>query len=157
LGWGTAGVSLDAYYKYHVKFSELKYTLDGETLVFSVPDLYLSAPSFRNLVLKCGTTGFGSCSPVYESLLPNVEGYLYDKGMLGLQNARENAAKSLADNFFEFAKNNNNLFFKKISVTFVNENSKSSRVFDYSNGYCGGDSCIADFKIGDFGVKLKVK
>jgi hypothetical protein len=156
MGRGNVNVSFDAHYKYHVKLGELKYTLEDDTLVFKVPDLYLSKPvGYDKLATNCDTTGIGSCSPVYEYLLPNVAGYLENKGILGLQNARENAAKSLADNFFEFAKNNNNLFFKKISVIFVNENGKSSRDFNYSSGYCEGNPCKFDFKVNDFGVKFK--
>ena len=156
MGRGNVTVSFDAHYKYHVRLSELKYTIEDETLIFRVPDLYLSKPiGYDNLKTNCGTTGFGSCGVVYESLLPNISGYLENKGMLGLQNARENASKSLADNFFEFAKNNNALFFKKISVVFVNENGKSSRDFNYSSGYCGGNPCNFDFKVKDFVIKLK--
>jgi len=156
MGRGNVNVSFDAHYKYHVKLGELKYTVEDDTLVFRVPDLYLSKPvGYDNLATDCNTSGLGSCGEVYGSLLPNISGYLDGKGMLGLQNARENAAKSLADNFFEFAKNNNALFFKKIAVVFVNENAKSSRDFNYSAGYCGGNACNFDFKVKDFVVKFK--
>lgn len=156
MGRGNVDVQFDAHYKYHVKLSELTYTTENDTLIFKVPALYLSKPvGYDRLKTNCGTTGFGSCGVLYESLLPNISGYLENKGKLGLQNARENAAKSLADNFFEFAKNNNALFFKKISVIFVSENEKSSRDFNYSSGYCEGKPCNFDFKVKDFVIKIK--
>ena len=119
VGRGSVNVVFDAHYKYYVKLDELKYTIEDDTLIFKVPDLYLSKPvGYDNQSVRCDTTIFGSCGEPYGELLPKIPKYLEEKGKLGLQNAYENAAKSLADNFFEFAKNNNALFFKKISVIF---------------------------------------
>ncbi len=116
--------------------------------------MYLSKPvGYDNQSVRCDTTIFGSCGEPYGELLPKIPKYLEEKGKLGLQNAYENAAKSLADNFFEFAKNNNALFFKKISVIFVNENGKSSRDFNYSSSHCVNGDCKAEAKINNFIIK----
>lgn len=156
LGRGTAHVSFDAHYKYHVKLNELKYTLEDDTLVFKVPDLILSTPvGFDNQKTDCDTTVFGSCGKPYSALLPSIPGYLERKGMLGLQNAFENAAKSLADDFFAFANNNNALFFKRISVIFQNEHGKSSRDFSYSSSYCGKEACNSEIKLNNFILTFK--
>ena len=62
-------VSLRAHFKYHIKLSELEYSMADDTLVFTVPKLYLSTPvAFESSTFKpdCRASLFSNCEKVSE-------------------------------------------------------------------------------------------
>ena len=150
-------ISEEAYYKYNVALSNLRYDMEGETLVFTVPKLNLSLPVATNSSTykdKCKgkvwplpTAKDSSCKlPGFkgplETLTVQKTSVLQQRGEARKETAYEIAAKSLADNFNEFAKNNDKeIFYKKIAVVFADEPHQPRRVFNYNKNYCGKELC----------------
>jgi len=149
-----ADVSAVATYKYYVKLSEVKYGIEGDTLVLNVPALYLSVPvAFDSATLKtsCSSTSmFVKCKPLVNDLISDITGVLETKGKLNLSNVFEKAAKALADNFDSFAKNNEkDVFYKNIAVVFTNESATSRRLFNYNKSFCGNEPCKLELPLSD--------
>lgn len=149
-------ISEEAYYKYNVALSSLRYDMEGETLVFTVPKLNLSLPVATNSSTykdKCrGKTGpftvkDSSCKlPGFkeplETLTVEKSSILQKRGEARKGTAYEIAAKTLADNFNEFAKNNDKeIYYKNIAVVFADEPHQPRRVFPYNKNYCGKETC----------------
>ena len=149
--------SEEAYYKYNVALSTLKYNMDGDTLLFTVPKLKLSFPVATNSFTfkdKCKgkiwpfpTAKDSSCKlPGFkeplETLTVQKTSVLQQRGEARKETAYEMAAKSLADNFNAFAKNNDKeIFYKNIAVVFADEPHQLRRVFNYNKNYCGKELC----------------
>jgi TPR repeat protein len=150
-------ISEEAYYKYNVALSTLRYDMEGETLVFTVPKLNLSLPVATNSSTykdKCKgkvwpfpTAKDSSCKlPGFkeplETLTVQKTSVLQQRGEARKETAYEMAAKSLADNFNAFAKNNDKeIFYKNIAVVFADEPHQLRRVFNYNKNYCGKELC----------------
>ena len=128
-------VSLRAHFKYHIKLSELEYSMVDDTLVFTVPKLYLSTPvAFESSTFKpdCRASLFSNCEKVSSKLMSELSGDLEAKGLSELPVVYEKAAKALADNFDDFVRNNENIVFhRNIAVVFTDEASPSQRLFSY--------------------------
>jgi hypothetical protein len=149
-------IAEEAYYKYNVSLSNLKYDMEGDTLVFTVPKLNLSLPVATNSSTykdSCkGKTGpftvkDSSCKlPGFkgslETLTVQKTSVLQKIGEGRKGTAYETAAKSLADNFNEFAKNNDKeIYYKNIAVVFADEPHQPRRIFNYNKNYCGKETC----------------
>jgi hypothetical protein len=151
-GHAAFNVSLLATYKYYIKLGEIQYAVEGDTLVLEVPSLYLSTPvAFESSFLKskCDKTLFGNCNEPEKSLMLKLSNELETKGKSRISTIYEKAAKSLADNFYQFAaRNEKGVLFKNIAVTFANEGSRSRRMFNYTNSYCGKESCAVELNLG---------
>ena len=149
--------SEEAYYKYNVALSTLKYNMDGDTLLFTVPKLKLSFPVATNSFTfkdKCKgkiwpfpTAKDSSCKlPGFkeplETLTVQKTSVLQQRGEERKVTMYETAAKSLADHFNEFAKiNDKEIFYKNIAVVFSDEPDQPRRVFNYNKNYCGKELC----------------
>ena len=148
-----ADISMVASFKYYVKLSELKYTIENDTLVFNVPNLYLSKPvayDSSTIKIKCDADGFASCEGSRERLMTGVTSKLEAKGDLYMANVYEKSAKALAENFDSFAKHNNkDVFYKNIAVVFANEPSQSRRMFNYNKSFCGNQPCALEMPFGN--------
>jgi hypothetical protein len=128
-------VSLQAHFKYHIKLNELEYSMADDTLVFTVPKLYLSTPvAFESSTFKpdCRASLFSNCAKISEKLMAELSGDLEAKGLSELPVVYEKAAKALADNFDDFVRNNENIVFhRNIAVVFSDEAGPSQRLFSY--------------------------
>ncbi len=148
-----AEISMVASFKYYVKLGELKYTIENDTLVFNVPNLYLSKPvayDSSTIQIKCDADGLASCDGSRDRLMRGVTSKLEAKGDLAMANVYEKAAKALADNFDSFAKlNNKDVFYKNIAVVFANEPSQSRRMFNYNKSFCGDQPCTLEVPFGN--------
>ena len=149
-----AEISMVASFKYYVKLGELKYTIENDTLVFNVPNLYLSKPvayDSSTVQRKCDSDGLASCKGSLDRLLSGVTGNLEEKGNSEIANVYEKSAKALADNFDSFAKHNKEVFYKNIAVIFANEpgQSKSRRMFNYNKSFCGNEPCSVEIPFGN--------
>jgi TPR repeat protein len=149
-------VSLEAHFKYHVALSTLKYNMDEDTLVFTVPKLNLSLPvatesstyKYRckqkiGPLVKTGSSfEMPVCKRAQTKLIVEMSNDLQKKGEAWKVVSYKAAAKSLADNFNEFAKNNDKeIFYKNIAVVFADEPHQPRRVFNYNKNYCGKELC----------------
>lgn len=149
-------ISEEAYYKYNVSLSNLKYDMEGDTLVFTVPKLNLSLPVATNSSTykdSCkGKTGpftvkDSSCKlpgfkGALETLTIQKTSVLQKIGEGRKGTAYETAAKSLADNFNAFAKNNDKeIYYKNIAVVFADEPHQPRRIFNFNKNYCGKETC----------------
>lgn len=152
IGYATVDVSFEPHYKYYVKLAELNYVIDGDTLVFEAPKLYLSTPvgyQSANQNTDCDNTLLGDCNKTRNSLMTELSGDLEAKGLANMPSVYEKAAKSLADKFYQFASNNETGFFiKKVAVRFASEGSQSQRVFSYNKSYCGKEPCTMQLDLG---------
>ena len=130
-------VSLQAHFKYHIKLSELEYSMADDTLVFNVPKLYLSTPvAFESSTFKpdCQASLFSNCKKISSKMISELSKDLEEKGLLELPVVYEKAANALADNFDDFVKNNENIVFhRNIAVVFSDEAGPSQRLFSYDN------------------------
>jgi hypothetical protein len=148
-----AEITMVASFKYYVKLGELKYTIENDTLVFNVPNLYLSKPvayDSSTLQRKCDSDGLATCKGTLDSLITGSTGKLEVKGNLEMANVYEKSAKALADNFDSFAKHNNKeVFYKNIAVIFANEPSQSRRMFNYNKSFCGNEPCALEIPFGN--------
>lgn len=148
--------SEEANYKFNVALSDLRYDMNGDTLVFTVPKVDLSLPVATDSSTyndKCkGKTGpftvkDSSCNlPGFKDLLEKLTvdktSILQNRGEARKVTVYEAAAKSLADNFNEFAKNNDkDVYYKNIAVIFSDEPYQPKRKFNYNQNYCGKESC----------------
>ena len=149
-------VSLEAHFKYHVALSTLKYDMDEDTLVFTVPKLKLSLPvatesstyKYRckqkiGPLVKTGSSfEMPVCKRAQTKLIVEMSNDLQKKGEAWKVVSYEAAAKGLADNFNAFAKNNDKeIFYKNIAVVFADEHDQHRRVFNYNKNYCGKELC----------------
>ncbi len=136
IGSASFDISFEAHYKYHIKLSELTYHMEGDALVFEIPNLYLSTPVGIDTTAEdshCKQKLLGNCDKTRNDLLREVSGELERKGKASLPSAYDKASNKLADNFNEFAKNNSmGVFYKNIYVSILSENSKSRRVFSFN-------------------------
>ena len=141
----NSSISLYATFKYFIKLAQLKYTIEGDTLVFHIHQVYLSTPvayDSATLEKSCTTTRIAVCGNSLDNLEKQVTAILEEKGNQHLTSVYEKAAKSLADNFDAFIKNNNkDILYKNIAVIFDNEPSRSEHKFKYNKSYCGNDPC----------------
>jgi hypothetical protein len=148
-----AEISMVASFKYYVKLGELKYAIENDTLVFNVPNLYLSKPvayDSSTVQRKCDADGLATCKDTLDKLIAGTTEKLEVKGNLAMTNMYEKSAKALADNFNSFAKNNNKeVFYKNIAVIFANEPSQSRRMFNYNKSFCGNEPCAVEIPIGN--------
>ena len=148
-----AEISMVASFKYHIKLGELKYTAEEDTLVFNVPNLYLSIPvayDSSTLQRKCDADILAICKGTLDKLINDATGKLEAKGNSEMVNIYEKAAKALADHFDSFIKNNNKyVFYKNIAVVFANEPSQSRRIFNYNKSFCGDQPCALEMPFGN--------
>ncbi|MCX7086009.1 MAG: hypothetical protein NTY69_10790 [Methylococcales bacterium] len=154
-GRKDSSISLIASYKYHIKLSELKYTLEDDALVFHVPHLYLSTPTFDTATLKriCIPTGIATCGDTLDNFMKEISAKLDEKGHKLLNSFYETSAKSLADDFDAFIKNNNkDILYKNIVVIFDNEPNSSKRMFNYNKSYCGNEPCAIELPLNNGSV-----
>ena len=153
VGRAIADVLLVASFKYYVKLGELKYAIENDTLVFTVPQLYLSKPVAYDTATEkrsCNSSPLINCQPTLDNLLLEITGKLEEKGNLAMTNMYEKSAKTLADNFDSFVKQNNKeVFYKNIAVIFANEPSQSRRMFNYNKSYCGDKPCSLELPVGN--------
>lgn len=153
IGYATVDISFEPHYKYYVKLAELNYVIDGDTLVFEAPKLYLSTPvgyQSAHQNTDCDKTLLGDCNKTRNSLMTELSADLEAKGLANMPSVYEKAAKSLADNFYQFASNNETGFLiKKIAVRFASEGSQSQRVFSYNKSYCGKEPCTIELNLGE--------
>lgn len=148
----TVTVEPEVFYKYFIKLGDLKYSISGDTLIFTVPKLYLSTPVPVNLTTidqKCNSTIPNlNCQSVFNRLMDYISDSLEKKGEKQKPSVYEKAAKTLADNFNRFIINNGEeIWYKNISVTFVDEGSKSVHIFKYNESYCGHEKCNAEIDL----------
>lgn len=152
IGYATVDISFEPHYKYYVKLAELNYIIDGDTLVFEAPKLYLSTPvgyQSAHQNTDCDKTLLGDCNKTRNSLMTELSADLEAKGLANMPSVYEKAAKSLADNFYQFASNNETGFLiKKIAVRFASEGIQSQRVFSYNKSYCGKEPCKIELNLG---------
>ena len=147
-------VEPDVYYKYFIRLGDLRYSIAGDTLNFNVPALYLSTPVAidpSSLDQKCKTVIPNmNCKSTFNKLMGDLSDILERKGNKQKASVYDKAAKSLADNFHQFIKNNGNeIGYKNIAVTFIDEGSKSQHLFRYNESYCGEEKCSAEIDLGD--------
>jgi hypothetical protein len=152
IGDTAASIYLVAHYKYHIKLSELKYSVMGGDLVFHVPQLYLSTPvsfEFSTVNELCSASLLGiDCAEMLKQLKNEVSNELAKKGRLQVGSVYDKAAKALADNFNNF--NNSNRYavdYKNIVVVFDKEASHSQRQFSYNKSYCGSEACSLELNL----------
>ena len=128
-------VSLQAHFKYYIKLSELEYSMTDDTLVFTVPKLYLSTPvAFESSTFKpdCQASLFSNCKKISSKMISELSKDLEEKGLSELPVVYEKAAKALADNFDAFVRNNEIIVFhRNIAVVFSDEAGPSQRLFSY--------------------------
>ncbi len=143
-----SSISLVATFKYHIRLTELKYALEGDTLVFHIPNLYLLTPvGYDTATLKriCIPTGIAICGDSLLNLEKEISPKLQIKGNQHLNSVYETSAKSLANDFDAFIKNNNkDILYKNITVIFDNEPNASKRMFNYNKSYCGNEPCTIE-------------
>ena len=148
-----AEISMVASFKYYVKLGELKYAIENDTLIFNVPNLYLSKPvayDSSTVQRKCDSDGLATCKGSLDRLMSGVTGNLEAKGNSKITNMYEISAKTLADNFDSFVKHNNKeVFYKNIAVIFANESSQSRRMFNYNKSFCGNEPCTVEIPFGN--------
>ncbi|MCX7084930.1 MAG: hypothetical protein NTY69_05265 [Methylococcales bacterium] len=130
-----ANLSVMVHYRYHIKLSELSYSLNDDTLVFTLPRLYLMTPVAHDtstLSRKCHSVLLASCKNTLNTLMTEVSSVLADRGKDHKHNVYDVAAKALADRFDAFMKlNEKPVFYRAIVVVFEDENTPSQRVFRY--------------------------
>jgi hypothetical protein len=128
-------VSLQVHFKYYIKLSELEYSMTDDTLVFTVPKLYLSTPvAFESSTFKpdCQASLFSNCKKIGSKMMSELSKDLEEKGLSELPVVYEKVAKALADNFDDFVRNNENIVFhRNIAVVFSDEAGPSQRLFSY--------------------------
>ena len=128
-------VSMQVHFKYYIKLSELEYSMADDTLVFTVPKLYLSTPvGFESSTFKpdCQASFFSNCKKISVKMMSELSKDLEEKGLSELPVVYEKAAKALADNFDDFVRNNENVVFhRNIAVVFSDEAGPSQRLFSY--------------------------
>jgi hypothetical protein len=136
IAWATFNISFDAHYKYYIKLNELKYSVEGDALVFEIPELYLSTPvgiDTANSMAQCQKTLLGNCNKVITSGTQLVSQDLITKGNQSLPSVYDKAANSLANHFNEFQKDKLTWgSYKNIHVSFLKENSSSRRAFNFN-------------------------
>ncbi len=149
-----ASISLVASFKYYVKLGELKYTIEDDTLIFNVPKLYLSTPvayDSSTIQRKCDADGFAICKGTQDGLLTGVTEKLEVKGNLALASMYDKSAKTLADNFDNFAKKNRDEDYNNIAVIFANEPGQSRHIFNFNKNRCGKEPCALEVPVGNGG------
>jgi hypothetical protein len=154
LGRAVADISLIASFKYFVKLRELKYEIEGDTLVVNVPSIYLSTPvAYDSATVKnnCNaSTPFVDCKPTINILMSEVTGKLAEQGKAQMALVFDKAAKALAYNLDMLAKNNERaIFYKNIAVVFANEAGQSQRMFNYNKSLCGEGPCKLEIPFGN--------
>ena len=154
IGRAVADISLIASFKYFVKLRELKYEIEGDTLVVNVPSIYLSTPvAYDSATVKnnCNaSTPFVDCKPTINILMSEVTGKLAEQGKAQMALVFDKAAKALADNLDMLAKNNEKvIFYKNIAVVFANEAGQSQRMFNYNKSLCGEGPCKLEIPFGN--------
>jgi hypothetical protein len=154
LGRAVADISLIASFKYFVKLRELKYEMQGDTLVVNAPSLYVSTPvPYDSATVKnnCNaSTPLVDCKPTINILMSEVTGKLAEKGKAQMALVFDKAAKALADNLDVLAKNNEKvIFYKNIAVVFANEVGQSQRMFNYNKSLCGEGPCKLEIPFGN--------
>ena len=131
----TLDVSFLAHFKYYIKLSELQYSMVDDTLVFTVPKLYLSTPvAFESSTFKpdCQASLFANCEKISSKLMSELSKDLEEKGQLEKLIVYEKASEALADNFDDFVRNNQNIVFhRNITVVFSDEADPHRRLFSY--------------------------
>ena len=129
-------VSFLAHFKYYIKLSELQYSMVDDTLVFTVPKLYLSTPvAVESSTFKpdCQASLFANCEKISSKLMSELSKDLEEKGQLEKLIVYEKASEALADNFDDFVRNNQNIVFhRNITVVFSDEAGPHRRQFSYA-------------------------
>lgn len=146
IGEGQAELVISATFKYFVKLSELQYQLEDRTLLIQVPKLYLSTPvafdtsSIRN---TSSSSWLGPSSEVMrDNLMTKVSDNLRLQGKMQIDNVRDKAAESLAENLNSFFTNNNaSGYYDQIKVVFGDDRQQLVRLFEFNNSYCGDKAC----------------
>jgi hypothetical protein len=146
LGSTNVSIELTAHYKYYVQFSALKHQLQGQTLIISAPALKLTKPvafEFSSVKENGQATLLG---PNKQALLQQVKNTLSDeltlKGLQQMPSVYDKAAKALADNINSYMQNNDQAgFYQTLQITFANEKSPSTRLYNYNNSFCTPEPC----------------
>jgi hypothetical protein len=127
--------AFQANFNYYLKVSELEFSLVGDTVIFTVPDLYLVTPvAFDTATFNpvCHASLFSNCNKINAQLMSELSEELAAKGMEKMPSIYDAAAKSLADNFYHFVKDGKTGFkYKTIAVGFKKEGGPSRRLFSY--------------------------
>lgn len=137
IGDTNANLSLEVTYKYYVKLSELKHTLENGVFSINAPKLYLSTPvsiKFSTVRENSHAFLFGpSGKDLLNQLKNEVDEKLVLKGKSQIGVVYDKAAKALADNFNGyFLTNGYGRYYKNIVVSFSSEGSQSRRQFIYN-------------------------
>ena len=128
-------VAFQANFNYYLKVSEPEFSLVGDTVIFTVPDLYLVTPvafDTATFNLVCHASLFSNCNKNNAQLMSELSGELAAKGSDKMPSIYDVAAKSLADNFYNFVKDGKTGFkYKTIVLGFKKEGDPSRRLFSY--------------------------
>ncbi|WP_292566658.1 hypothetical protein [Methylomonas sp.] len=132
----TTSIKLTAHYQYYLKLSELSYELKGDTLIFKSPRLYASLPvafDMDTIAEDCEAHFLApNCKESLQHLKHEISQQMPHLAKLRASMVYDKATKSLADIFYNFLTYNSYpISFSKIRVVIGEENSKSSRVYEY--------------------------
>ena len=153
IGDTSVRLSLVANYKYYVKLSELTLNVADGIVFIHVPKLYLSTPvafEFSTVRESWSKFLFGpDGKKLLDELKKDASGKLIIKGKSQVGAVYDKAAKALADNFNSyFNANGYGGYYKNIVVMISSERSQSRRQFNYSNSFCGRESCSLELDLG---------
>lgn len=151
IGDSEATLSLVATYKYYIRLSELTHELADRTLTLRVPKLYLSTPvAFSSTsVTESGQSRYLGRDPkaLLTELRAGVSPALESKGRAQINNVRDKAAQSLADNINSYLTNNGlSNYYDEIIVRFEDDNRNAFPRFMFRDGFCGGVPCSFEFE-----------
>ncbi len=154
IGEGQAELAVSATFKYFVRLSELRYQLNARVLELRVPALYLSTPvafdsaSIRN---RTSSTWLGpSDDTMRDELLKQVSDTLRLQGKMQMDNVRDKAAQSLAENLNQFFRNNDaSGYYDQLKVVFEDDEQQLVRSFQFENSFCGEAPCDLMLELAD--------
>ncbi len=146
IGEGQAELVVSATFKYFVKLSELRYQLEDRVLEIRVPKLYLSTPvafDTANIKNQSSSSWLGpSSDAMRDELMKKVSDNLRLQGKMQIDNVRDKAAESLAENLNSFFSNNNaSGYYDRIKVVFKDDRQQLVRLFEFNNSFCGDKAC----------------
>ena len=154
IGEGQAELAVSATFKYFVRLSELRYQLDARVLEIRVPALYLSTPvAFDSASIRDRTTSTllgPSDDKMRDELLKKVSDTLRLQGKMQMDNVRDKAAQSLAENLNQFFSNNDaSGYYDQLKVVFEDDEQQLVRTFQFENSFCGDAPCDLMLELAD--------
>jgi len=154
IGDTEARISLDAHYKYFIKLSLLRVSLQEDTITIRAPKLLLSTPIAFDMASFKQTQKKFALGPnkaeVMNKLQQKAALGLLAKGNRYKSIVYDKAAKALADNLHQYYMANGfEGYYKSIEVVFADEKTQSQRVFNYKNASCQVSACNAYIELND--------